>query len=613
MGQLCGLGLRTSDPFDSELTVADAVERRSDVAAIASESPKNNAFLAEMHATVWAEVPAPPPVLSAPCPLTLEERVALRIAAANAAMGLADPDDLESESAATSIQAAYRGHVARKELGHQRVAATTIQSQFRGYAARKRSAALASEIQPAAEIESTTDAASAAEVAPGDANPCTDEVESGGQSQPNALDVVLQHAAGNTAESTTDDISDALSAETSPQGSVTASTPRARFKLPGPPPPPPAETTSTASIAAASTPRTKAKVGFADDVVVIETCALEIADTAAASADFVDDTVNDVVSAQFPPPSSSSTAPVSSDHAEANRAIESAASAAAFGHYDEGTIALFRAGVFTSDRMSDAIRIQILELRLVMSFLFRDKKQIFPVAIKIPFQGESRVSTGERADCLGAYTKSKQPEDTTIIFVTRVSKIDKASYVQSKDDVILLSNAALFVITAVKPRVKYRISYRDIGSISLSSFYDGVFVIHAGDTRAKDFGDRIYNAADGVHAMELAANIVRAARISGRETLGVQCSAEIQHVIKGKKLGRIRFKLFGKVGLDVIKDKAGKVLQVTAPKVNAIVVEDTDDGTTNAGYASPSKNQSQAFPPRSVVTEGNAKNWHEMD
>ena len=43
----------------------------------------------------------------------------------------------------------------------------------------------------------------------------------------------------------------------------------------------------------------------------------------------------------------------------------------------------------------------------------------------------------------------------------------------------------------------------------------------------------------------------------------------MQLVAKGKVQGRIRFKLFGKRGHEVLKDKTGKFLQVTCPKVGA--------------------------------------------
>eukprot|EP00035_Acanthoeca_spectabilis_P013158 m.239947 g.239947 ORF g.239947 m.239947 type:complete len:1076 (+) comp15818_c0_seq13:309-3536(+) len=579
-------GLGSLGPFDETCTIGEAILRRSDVASLAAEPREGNAFLTELQNTVWANTPEDVPVLS------VQERVALRIASAQAAIGSKDDDDFEAETAAKSIQAAYRGYITRKEHQKQKAAATVIQSCYRRHAARQRVSALKSS-----------------------------QNEEPSMSPPR--DMLAQTAVG---------VSDERSVQEGPP----------RLKFPGPPPP----SSPMNPESSVATNLTNAEGGFTDSVnnpnpesVVYS---IPRAKKLVRKVGFADDIATSTLAnnspsepssgvAQIPhlssQPSKSSarivqvgcepqgTTEVPSAHVLTKarrvsyREIETAACAAAFGHQDETVIDLFREGLFTSDRMSEATRIQVLEIRLLLSKLFRDKKQLYPVAVKSPFEGESRVSTGERAECLGAYTKAKEAEDTAILFVTRLHKIDKASYAQTKDEVILLSNAALFVITPVKPKVKYRIDYRDINKISVSSFYDGILVIHSG-TKSKDFGDRIYDAVNGVHSMEVVANLVRAARLSGRELLTVHCGAEIQHVITSKKNGRIRFKLFGTEGMDVIKDKTGKILQVTAPKIG-------NDGVDESPMGAASEGQGRAgallrSPPQSPEA-ADTKQWHEIE
>eukprot|EP00041_Stephanoeca_diplocostata_P036322 m.1318973 g.1318973 ORF g.1318973 m.1318973 type:complete len:99 (+) comp24843_c0_seq3:3876-4172(+) len=73
--------------------------------------------------------------------------------------------------------------------------------------------------------------------------------------------------------------------------------------------------------------------------------------------------------------------------------------------------------------------------------------------------------------------------------------------------------------------------------------------------------------------------------------------------IKGKKVGKIIFKLFGEAGTQIVKEGHQRCLQVTAPKIA---------GTAPHGMERP---VSVASPqsPQSGVDTSDAKAWHEME
>lgn len=174
-----------------------------------------------------------------------------------------------------------------------------------------------------------------------------------------------------------------------------------------------------------------------------------------------------------------------------------------------------------------------------------------------------------RAKALAEYTNAKTPRDTEVLYFTMVHKIDKQTYKHNKDDIVLLTNAAIFVISYPKVKFKYRIPYHELASVSVSQFYDGIVVLHSSGKGKKDAGDRIY---DSPHAIEFVANIARAYRISqgtnSPQPLQVDCKPQIDHGIKGKKTGKIVFKLFGEAGFEVLKSFGGsRCLQVTHPKI----------------------------------------------
>eukprot|EP00041_Stephanoeca_diplocostata_P036325 m.1319138 g.1319138 ORF g.1319138 m.1319138 type:complete len:1102 (+) comp24843_c0_seq8:314-3619(+) len=282
--------------------------------------------------------------------------------------------------------------------------------------------------------------------------------------------------------------------------------------------------------------------------------------------------------------------------------IEAAAVAASYGHTDDEVFEAFRDNQFGHKDHSNELKRRALELKLLSSMLFKDAKALYPHVIDAPFDGAGLpLGTGERAEAMAAYTKSKKHDDSEVLYMTRLHKIDRATYAGKKDEIVVLTNAALYVISFAKPRTKYRVRYDQIKCVTVSSFYDGIMVLHA----AGDMGDRIFDTS-GTHCMEFVCNLVRAAHRSQQlrgAKVPVLCRSEIVHQIKGKKVGKIIFKLFGEAGTQIVKEGHQRCLQVTAPKIA---------GTAPHGMERP---VSVASPqsPQSGVDTSDAKAWHEME
>lgn len=251
--------------------------------------------------------------------------------------------------------------------------------------------------------------------------------------------------------------------------------------------------------------------------------------------------------------------------------LEKMALKGAFGHYDAEVIDAFRRHTIANKQASQETRLAQLELKLLAARLFKKKKAIYPHCFDTPFSDNHLESIQDRAKAMTEFTKSKNPLDGKILYTTLVHKIDRTTYVHKTDDIVIVTNAAVFVLNFPKIKFKYRLPLKDIEFISLSQFYDGIVVLHTAVHGKKDMGDRIY---DTPHAIEFVSNLVRAMRLNnehwgkeGDATTQVYIRPEIQHQVKPKKMGKIVFKLFGDPGLAVIKDGKDKILQVTHPKI----------------------------------------------
>lgn len=232
--------------------------------------------------------------------------------------------------------------------------------------------------------------------------------------------------------------------------------------------------------------------------------------------------------------------------------LEAEALKGAFGHHDTEVIHAFRRHQFVTSDASDETKVAQLELKLLAAWLFKKKKAMYPHCFGTPFTDNHIKSTHDRSKVMSEYTKAKTAADITVLHTTLVNKIDRTTYAHNRDDIVIITNAAIFVVTFPKIKFKYRLPLKDIEFISLSQFYDGIVVMHTAAQGKKDMGDRIY---DTPHAIEFVANLVRAMRLSN-EHLGKEADAtsqvhvcpEIQHQITSKTSGRIIFELFATRG-----------------------------------------------------------------
>lgn len=151
--------------------------------------------------------------------------------------------------------------------------------------------------------------------------------------------------------------------------------------------------------------------------------------------------------------------------------MEAAAVRAAGGFFDQDVISQHRAqlaaerdrigqrrgGVKTSFKTHVRQTSRRLEIKLISSKLFKDKKAVYPFTIDDVFVSDRIEDPAALGNARTVYVKNKTKVDSEIVYTTLAHKIDRATCSHNKDDVLLLSNSALFVISYPKAKLKCRI------------------------------------------------------------------------------------------------------------------------------------------------------------
>jgi len=256
------------------------------------------------------------------------------------------------------------------------------------------------------------------------------------------------------------------------------------------------------------------------------------------------------------------------------------------GHTDAQVIAHFRKGTFTRlvDQVShqktgkdpDEQRQQLLRLKLEAARIFKTQKEVYEYGVGVPFE-EDRLDApmAVRTEAMSCYTAKKlSSRDKMPAYRTLVAKIDRTTFKHTKDDILILSQAALFIFSHPKVKLKCRIPIESITRVQLSCFYDGIIVITTDHTAQGDKGGHIFDVPHPVEFVAHLSTIWR--RCNGAKgSLKVDCVKEID-IGSIKKNSVIAFKLFGEPGYSLEKSGKIKKLVVTATKVMDA------DGFTNA-------------------------------
>jgi len=229
------------------------------------------------------------------------------------------------------------------------------------------------------------------------------------------------------------------------------------------------------------------------------------------------------------------------------------------GHTDAQVIAHFRKGTFTRlvDQVShqktgkdpDEQRQQLLRLKLEAARIFKTQKEVYEYGVGVPFE-EDRLDApmAVRTEAMSCYTAKKlSSRDKMPAYRTLVAKIDRTTFKHTKDDILILSQAALFIFSHPKVKLKCRIPIESITRVQLSCFYDGIIVITTDHTAQGDKGGHIFDVPHPVEFVAHLSTIWR--RCNGAKgSLKVDCVKEID-IGSIKKNSVIAFKVSSVFGV----------------------------------------------------------------
>ncbi|XP_048583002.1 unconventional myosin-Ic-like isoform X2 [Nematostella vectensis] len=195
-----------------------------------------------------------------------------------------------------------------------------------------------------------------------------------------------------------------------------------------------------------------------------------------------------------------------------------------------------------------------LQLKLLASELFKDKKASYPESVADPFI-KNRLDLELESQKANLHIKKLFSVGETIKYCVGVGKYDRHGY-KPRARVLILTDVAIYILEDKTYKQKHRISYEGVHGISVSSLKDDVVVLHLTISQKGDKGDLILTCS---HVIECVSFIISA--IDKRELLTV-AEDEIKHnMLKGKE-GRL---IFSKgEAFSVAKGKSGN-FEVVAP------------------------------------------------
>ena len=161
---------------------------------------------------------------------------------------------------------------------------------------------------------------------------------------------------------------------------------------------------------------------------------------------------------------------------------------------------------------------------------------------------------------MSAYAVAKTSDDRGVAYMTMAPRVDRASLEPKKEDAVLVSDAAVYLFSWPKPKLRARLSLADL-HIKMSPLWDGTVILFDG----ADASDKGQFIIDAPKVVELVAHVALAAYDRGRgdDLLAFETAIEL----KGKRAATVVFKSEGARGFLSWKESGVRVLQVTAPKI----------------------------------------------
>lgn len=213
-----------------------------------------------------------------------------------------------------------------------------------------------------------------------------------------------------------------------------------------------------------------------------------------------------------------------------------------------------------------------LMMKLLASELFKDRKASYPASVADPFSC-NRIDDVEAFTAVqAAYARERLPhESDPPLYTTILHKLDRSTYKHKRDDVLILSDEAIYVFSYPKIKLKFRLPLINLQGITCSSLFDGFVSLQTPAEGKGDKGDMLF---DTPHVYELVTFIMYQLKQVAKANPDVPAVAfavqdTIEHTMKGGKVGTVSFAT-GEAAYLVIKVDGKKQLQVVAPVMETV-------------------------------------------
>jgi myosin-1 len=199
-------------------------------------------------------------------------------------------------------------------------------------------------------------------------------------------------------------------------------------------------------------------------------------------------------------------------------------------------------------------------------------KASYPPSVGVPFVKNRIPEAGPKDPSVEAvltqYSAIKSEDEcATPLYTTLLHKFDRTSLKHKRDDIVVLSDKKLHVLTS-KLKLKFSYPLTDIKAVSVSSLYDGVIVLHTPGIEKGDKGDFVF---DTPHVIEFVTYLAWEFKKLGADAPKISVEEKITFNILGGKTKDVTFKTGetaeGESPYKVVKVGKDPVLEITAPKV----------------------------------------------
>ncbi|XP_031569195.1 unconventional myosin-Ic-like isoform X2 [Actinia tenebrosa] len=174
-----------------------------------------------------------------------------------------------------------------------------------------------------------------------------------------------------------------------------------------------------------------------------------------------------------------------------------------------------------------------LDMKLLASELFLNKKANYPASVAIPFV-TNRLDVSQDMQKSLVFDQQIAGPTEMAKYCVGVRKYDRNGY-KPRSRVLILTDTAIYLLDDKNFKQKHKLSYSALKAISVSSLKDDVFVLHIAGTDKEDKGDLILSTS---HVVEAIVQIIVA--LDKRELLKIETN-EISHNMFNGKKGKIIF------------------------------------------------------------------------